>query len=151
MEDLTPSPVFNRIRHAQLEFDFRKQLDLWDIEQYLEEFAKWAEKGDLRSVTLKGVRDSSTTDTWGLQDSTIEFASTLGTRESILGIYAAWPGVEKKINLTKSMKEELLKHQDSSMALDQAIYTMHKAIGGEMWVEGVLIWKDGVQIGQARK
>lgn len=67
------------------------------------------------------------------------------------GLNAAWPGMKKTIDLTKSMKEDMFRHQESSMNLAHVISTMHKAVGGELWVEGTLIWKNGVQVGEIRK
>jgi hypothetical protein len=35
MHHFIPSPVFNRIRHAQVEFDFRRLWDFWDVHRHL--------------------------------------------------------------------------------------------------------------------
>jgi hypothetical protein len=52
--------------------------------------------------------------------------------------------VQMKSVLTKDVKEKYLEYFEGHTGLDKAVKVIHDAFGGEMWVGGALIWKDGV-------
>lgn len=144
------SPVFSNIHHAQLEFDLTLTRNVLDASLFLRRFLRWAQTGNLKSIVFKTEAPSIYPERVLSMDEIMEnFMEHLDN--NIGGIGTVFHGVEKKFDMSSWLKKELASLSSNSLDLERAVHVMHTVIGGEMWVAGLLIWKDGVQIGQMQE